>query len=118
VGAKWSFNDAMLKAIKKLVDGNNRPLWVPGVAGNAPDTILGYPYVINNDIVAPAATGSKKSLVFGNPEAFVVRDVKDIVIVRLDELYALNGEVAFVAFSRSDSAVVDSKGVAVWQQPA
>jgi hypothetical protein len=35
-------NDTSLKVIKQLLDKYGRPIWVPGLAVNAPDTILGY----------------------------------------------------------------------------
>jgi len=34
-----------LGAIRKLKDGNGQYLWVPGIVGNVPNTILGAPYV-------------------------------------------------------------------------
>lgn len=116
--AKWSFSDGALKTIKKLTDGFGHPLWVPGLTSNAPDTILGYPYVINTGIADPAL--SAKSVVFGDASKFVIRDVQDIVIVRLNEIAALQGQVVFVAFSRSDSFVLDAgtHPITVWQQAA
>jgi HK97 family phage major capsid protein len=35
-------NDTSLKVIKQLLDKYGRPIWVPGLTVNAPDTILGY----------------------------------------------------------------------------
>jgi HK97 family phage major capsid protein len=43
-------NDTSLKVIKSLLDKYGRPIWLPGLAVNAPDTILGYLYVINQSM--------------------------------------------------------------------
>jgi HK97 family phage major capsid protein len=38
------FPDTMLQEIKKIVETTTgRPIWLPNMAGGAPDTILGYP---------------------------------------------------------------------------
>lgn len=105
-GAKFVFSDATLREIKKLKDANGNPLWVPGLTANAPDTILGYQYVINDDMADMAADA--KSILFGDTSKFVVRDVLDITLLRLSERYALEGGVGFVAFSRHDSRVIDA----------
>ena len=31
----------------KIVDGDSRPLWISGMAVREPDTILGYPWIVN-----------------------------------------------------------------------
>src|SRR5439155_22614940 len=54
-GAKWMFHDTTLRFIKGLKDKYGHPLWLPGIAVNAPDTILGYPYSVNNDMDQLAA---------------------------------------------------------------
>ena len=38
-GAKWMFHDTTLRFIKGLKDKYGHPLWLPGIAVNAPDTI-------------------------------------------------------------------------------
>jgi HK97 family phage major capsid protein len=45
---------------------------------------------------------------FGSWRKFIVRKVKDLQVMRLDERFADFGEVAYVAFSRIDSNLVDS----------
>lgn len=43
--ANFTLNRATLGEIRKLKDGNGQYLWVPGLAGNVPNTILNSPYV-------------------------------------------------------------------------
>lgn len=102
----WQFNDGTLKVIKKLIDGQSRPLWLPGIAVKEPDTILGYRYVINQDMAAIQA--SNKSIAFGDWSKFWIRDVRGALIVRANELHIQNGQIGFYLFSRHDSAVMDA----------
>lgn len=103
---KWMFHDSTLKALKKLLDSQDRPLWLPGIAMREPDTILGKPYVINNDM--PVMAASAKSILFGDFSAYVIRDVADVMVLRLTERYAEYLQVAFLAFSRHGGALLDA----------
>lgn len=109
-GAQWMFNDATLAAIKALTDNDGRPLWLPGLNVGAPDTILGYPYVINQDV--PAIGASAKSILFGNFSYYFIRDVVDVRVLRLDERYAEYLQVGFLAFMRTDGKFVNPSGTA------
>jgi len=105
-GAKWMFADSTLKALKKMVDGQARPLWSAGLAVREPDTIMGFPYVINQDM--PAMAANAKSILYGDLSKYLIRDVSNIELMRLDELFALYGQVAFLAFARMDGDLLDA----------
>jgi HK97 family phage major capsid protein len=105
-GAKFMMNDATLKSIKQLKDKQGRPLWLPGVAANAPDTILNYEYVINNDMATIATTN--KTVVFGALDKYLVRQVKELSVLRLAERFADFGQVAFIGFARYDGNLLDA----------
>jgi HK97 family phage major capsid protein len=113
----WMMSDAMLKTIKKLVDGNNRPLWQPGLTasfevGAAPQllggyrpTILDHPYIINQDMAPPAANAY--SILFGDMSRFKVRKVGEgFSLMRLVERYADYLQIGFVGWGRFDSNMV------------
>lgn len=105
-GASWQMRDSTIKVLKKLLDADNRPLWVSGVAVKEPNTILGYPYQYNEHM--PAVGASNKSIGFGNFKKHVIRDVQDLLIVRANELHLANGQVGFYAFFRTDSKLLDA----------
>lgn len=105
-GVRWMMHDQTLREIRRLKDGEGRFLWQPGVGTGAPDTILGYRYVINNDVATMAA--SAIAVVFGALDKYMIRDVSGIRLLRLEERYADVGQVAFVAFSRHDGALIDA----------
>jgi HK97 family phage major capsid protein len=105
-GARFMMHDSTLKALKKLIDGQSRPLWLSGVAVREPDSILGHPYTINQDVAEMAA--SAKSILFGDFSKYIIRDVMGITMMRLNERYADYFQVGFVAFSRHDGDLLDS----------
>lgn len=104
--AEWLLADGLVKAVKKLKDGEGRPIWVPGVAVKEPDTILGYRYAVDMEIPTPA-TGTI-SAYFGDFSKFILRDVGGMQMLRLTERYAEYLQVAFLLFSRHDSILLDA----------
>jgi HK97 family phage major capsid protein len=105
-GAAFMFSDSTLKAIKKLKDSQNRPLWLAGYDVNEPDTILGQPYFINQEMAAIGA--SAKSVLFGDLSKYIVRTVKDMRILRLVERYADYYQVGFQLFVRADGDLLNA----------
>ena len=109
---RFMFSDASLKVLKKIKipqysgDTAGQPLWRPGLSAGVPDTIDNYPYTINQSM--PAPTTGLKAVAFGDFSKYLIRDVLDVTLVRLDELYAEFGEVAFLAFSRHDGDLLDA----------
>ena len=117
VNCKWMFHDNTLKAIKKLLDSQNRPLWLPGISVKEPDTILGYTYQINQDVAVMAA--SAKSIAFGDLSKYVIRDVMAMTYYRFDDsAYAKKGQVGFLAFLRSGGNYMDVGGAVKLYQNA
>lgn len=98
--------DSSVKKTKQLVDSTGRPLWASGMQGGAPDTLLGYPIVVNQDMAAMAA--SAKSVLFGDLSKYLIRDVTGVQLLRLDERYAEYHQVAFLAFARHDGDLLNA----------
>jgi HK97 family phage major capsid protein len=112
VNARFMMNDATLKTIKKIKvlqysgDTTGVPLWSPSLVAGQPDTILGYPFVINQSMASPGS--SAKKVIFGDLSKYIIRDVRDFTLLRLDERFAELGQVAFLAFSRHDGDLLDA----------
>jgi HK97 family phage major capsid protein len=104
--AEWMCHDFTVREMKQLKDGNGRYLWLPGTTTNSPDTILGYPYVVNNDVAQMAS--SAKSILFGDFSNYWIRDVRGVTVVRLNERFIDQHQIAFLAFSRHDGGLVDA----------
>ena len=107
--SRLAFNDNTLKLLKEMVDGQNRPLWLPDVAGVAPSTILGKQYVIDQGIADIAKDA--KFIYFGDFNRFVVRRVAYMTLKRLVERYAEFDQTAFLAFHRFDCVLEDTSAI-------
>lgn len=106
MGAAYMMHDLTLRYIKTLLDKYGRPLWVPGLKDNAPDTINGYPFFVNNDMAQIAA--SNVTVAFGQLKKYMRRNVKELAILRLVERFADYGQVAFIGFARKDGQLLDA----------
>jgi len=106
VASEWMFNDTVLLKTKKLADSQNRPLWNPSLTSNEPDRIDGDRYIVNQDMASPATTA--KIMLYGDFSQYVIRDVLDISIARLEERYADFHQVGFVAIMRTDADLLDA----------
>lgn len=106
--AQFMFHDSTLKALKKLKDTMGRFLWSPGLTVNAPDSILGYGYTINQDM--PTMAANAKSILFGKLASYWIRDVMDVQLVRFGEKYMDFAQVGFTAFSRHDGKFINGGG--------
>jgi HK97 family phage major capsid protein len=109
ISASWMLNDTSVKAIKKLKDSNGLPLWQPSMQAGTPDTLLGYRYVVNDEMASIGA--SAKSVLYGDFSKYLIRDVQGIFIQRLSERYADFNQTAFLAFSRHDGKLLDSGAI-------
>ncbi len=102
---RWAFNDATLKVIEEMEDGQGRPLWLPSIAGGAPSTVLQVPYVVDQAIDDIAA--GKKFIFCGDFDRFILRRITYMTLKRLVERYAEFDQTAFLAFHRFDCVLED-----------
>lgn len=115
--ARFMFNDAVLKATRKLKDANGLYLWQPSVQAGIPSTFLGSGYVINQDMAVPAA--GAKSVLYGDfATGYVIRLVKAFELIRLNERYADYGQVGFIGFDRADGMTQDTNAYKALTQAA
>jgi len=106
--ASFMFHDTVLAFIRKLKEATtNAYIWQPGLQNGVPDRLLGYPYTINQSMSAAFTTG-QKLILFGDMSKYKIRDVAEVRLVRLDELYAQTDQVGFVAFMRTDGNLLDA----------
>lgn len=110
----WMGSSAALSMLRKVKDGQGKPIVTEG----RPVEVLGYPYMVNNDVPVPAA--SAKSLAFGNFGAgYLIRQVNDSTqIVHLKERYADSMQEGWIGFSRWDGTPDDPYAIRVYQHSA
>lgn len=101
--------DSTIKSMKKLLDGDGRPLWQVAVASGQPDTINGWRYWVNDDVAAMGA--SAKSVFFGDWSKYHIRTAGGATIRRLEERYAELNQVGFVLIERVDGLLTDTAAI-------
>jgi HK97 family phage major capsid protein len=109
-------NDATVKAIRKLKDGQGQYLWQPSIAAGTPDTILNCPVITSSFM--PTIAASAKTIAFGDIKYYWVADRQGRSFKRLSELYAATGQVGFVGSQRVDGKLILPEAVKYLQQKA
>jgi len=104
--AKFMMHDTTFKLVRKLVDDQNRPIFMNDLSATSPGTLFGVPVVINQDVATVAA--SAKAIYYGDFSKYIIRDVQDFTLLRLEERYADYHQVGFVGFSRHDGRILDA----------
>jgi HK97 family phage major capsid protein len=114
--AAFIANDATIKTIRRLKDSTGQYLWQPSTQTGNPDRIFGYP--IYTSPFMPAEGAGNVPLVFGDFSYYWIGDRDTLTFRRLEELYARNGVVAFLAYKRVDGKLVLKEALAGLKQPA
>lgn len=106
-GAAWQMHDDTVRVIKKFKDAQGRPIWAAGdISKGAPDTLLGYPIVTNQDM--PKMAAGAKSIAFGNFKSYKIRDVLGLQMLVLRERYADFLQVGYIAYARADGKLTSA----------
>lgn len=119
--AGWMFNDTTLRELRKIKDGQSRPIFVPGyengVPGGEPDRLLGAPITINQDMANMAANA--RSILWGDFSGYYIRDVMAVEMFRFtDSAFTKKGQVGFLAWMRSGGNLIDANKVRVFVNAA
>lgn len=115
--AKWLMNDTTVKLIRKLKDASNgNYLWQPGLQAGQPDMLMGREIITCAG--APEAAADARAIAFGDFSYYWIADRKARTLRRLNELYAVNGQVAFIATQRVDGALMLPEAVKILQMKA
>lgn len=114
--AAFVMNDATVKAIRKLKDGNGQYLWQPSLQAGTPDTILNRP--LYTSAYVPTIASAAKTVAFGDFSYYWVADRQGRTFKRLNELFAVTGQVGFVATQRVDGKLILPEAIKILQQKA
>jgi HK97 family phage major capsid protein len=107
--AVFLMNDSTISMIRKLKDANSQYLWQVGLQVGQPDRLLGYP--VYTSPYVPALGAGALTVAFGDLSNFWIADRAGRTVQRLNELYAQNGLVGYVASQRVDGKVILSEGI-------
>ena len=104
--ASFIMNDATLAQIRKLKDNNGQYLWQPSYQANEPDKILGYN--IRTSAFAPT-----DAIAFGDYKYYNIGDRCSRSFKQLNELFAGNGMIGYVAKERVDGLLILPEAVKI-----
>lgn len=99
-GCQWLMNQAMLTEVRKLKDNNGQYILNPDVRTGFGYELLGKPVMISDEM--PADT-----IVYGDWSAMYVNIHEDVNIRQLNEVYAAQHGVGFVAWAELDAKLVE-----------
>ena len=102
--AVFLLNDSTLKAIRKLKDGQGQYLWQPGIKEGQPDTLLNYKLVTSPFM--PEIAAGNKVILFGDFKSYWIADRQGRSFQRLNELFAVTGQIGFRATQRVDGRLI------------
>lgn len=105
-GASFIMNDKTIAQIRKLKDNNGQYLWQPSLVAGEPDQIAGYK-------VRTSAYAPENAISFGDYSYYNVADRGARSFKTLNELFAGNGMVGFVAKERVDGLLLLPEAVQI-----
>lgn len=111
--ASFMINDSTAMMLRKIKDGNQQYIWQPSVTMDRPDMLFGRP-VYTSRFMPTAQTGAKVML-FGDFKYYWIADRTTRTFQRLNELYAENGQIGFIATQRVDGKLILPEAVKVLQ---
>ena len=114
--ACWIMNDATIKAIRKLKDGQGQYIWQPGIREGAPDMLFNQKVLMSNYMPLPAA--GNKVILYGDYSYYWLAEREGRTLERLNELYAVTDQVGFKMTERLDGRLILPEAVKCLQMKA
>jgi HK97 family phage major capsid protein len=113
-------NDITLAMLRSITDAYGHPLWSPAVAPGQPDTLYGYPVVVDQNTSNVSTTASTAGgLLFGDfKTAMVARQVNGATMMRLTERYADYLQIGYLGYIRMDARSNDLRAAAYFSNNA
>ena len=112
--AVFIMNDATVKAVRKLKDGQGQYLWQPSLTAGTPDTLLNRP--VYTSAYAPIIEAGASTIAFGDFGYYWIADRQGRSFKRLNELFATSGQVGFLGSQRVDGKLILPEAVKVLKQ--
>lgn len=103
---RWCMTRTTVGLLRLIKDSQNRPLWQPFAGAGLPATIYDYPYIEMPDMDEVAA--NKFPVIIGDFSNYLIADRVGVnfSVRQLDELFALQGLVGFIARNRHGGDVL------------
>lgn len=113
-------NDITLSMLRSITDAFGHPLWSPSVAPGQPDTLYGFPIIVDQNTSGVSTSASTAGgLIFGDfKTAMVARQVNGATMMRLTERYADYLQVGYLGYIRMDARSNDLRAAAIYSTNA
>jgi len=107
--ATWLMNDTTLSIVRKMKDGEGRYIWIPGLSAEQPDTLLGKPVEIDDNM--PDIGSDEYPIAFGDfKRGYLIGD--HIVGRRLiRDPYSEKGQVLFYEYRRVLGGIINFQAI-------
>lgn len=102
--AIFIMNDATVRMVRKLKDGQGQYLWTPGLMAGQPDTILNQRLLTSSNM--PLISAGNKVVYYGDLSYYWIADRQGRNLQRLNELYSVNGQIGFRITQRVDGRLI------------
>ena len=109
--AAFLTNDQTIGYLRKLKDQNGHPLWHDSVEDGEPGRILGYK--VYTSPYFPVMTAGMPAIAFGDYSYYNIGDRGSRSFKQLNELFAGNGMIGFVAKERVDGKLILPEAVQI-----
>jgi HK97 family phage major capsid protein len=114
--ASYMANSTTWQKLRGQLDKYGRPIWSVSLSSGAPDQIWGRP-IFNNQQMAGIGAGNI-SMLCGDFNHYVIRDVLGLTMVRFNELYMSTYEIGYQMFIRTDGQLLQSAAFTYLQHRA
>ena len=114
--AAFIMNDATIKAVRKLKDGQGQYLWQPSIREGVPDMLLNTHVYMSNYMPLPEA--GRKAILYGDYSYYWLADRAGRTLQRLNELYAMTDQVGYKLTERLDGRLILPEAVKCLQMKA
>ena len=104
--ASFIMNDKTLAQLRKLKDNNGAYIWHPSYQAGEPDKVLGY--AVHTSAYAP-----ENAIAFGDYSYYNIGDRGTRSFKQLNELFAGNGMIGYVAKERVDGKLILPEAVQI-----
>lgn len=111
--AQYMMRSATFSVCRKLKTGDGAfAAWQPDPRGESPGVLHGRRVVINKDM--PALGAGQRAVVYGDFSKLLVRVTSEVMVKRLDQVYARSAQSGFVASARVGAKLLLTPSVAAF----
>lgn len=107
--AIWVGATETAKTIRKMKNAQGQYIWQPALTEGQPDILLGRPF--EETLGMPGIAAGATPLIFGDLKYYTIAQRGSRSIQRLNELYAVSGQVGYRVFERLDASVMLSDAI-------